>query len=218
MLKWMIFDADGVLVDSELVAAVVLTEQLTKAGVAISGQFVRSCLMGRTRTGVERILRRYFQFIVPSTFWESYYIERACRFEKELAIVPEAANCIQAFRDKGIKTLVATDASQSKVSRNFEIVGLTAMFDFPIISGAALATSKRSKTYFARVLELLNVDAEECAFIDDRCFSARNAMHMGIRSYGYVGPGAYGDSLRFSKANIPMILNLGDLVQIASYD
>lgn len=215
MLKWMIFDADGVLVDSEHIAAMVMTEQLTKAGLKISGQFVRSCLMGRTRPGVERILRRYFQFSVPSMFWQTYYSERAHRFENELTIVPEAAKCIDAFRDKGVKTVVATDASQTKVFRNLEIVGLSTMFDLPIISGMALATTKRSKAYFGRVLQLLDVEASECAFVDDRCFSARNAMHMGIRSFGYVGPGAHGDSLRFSKADIPVVRSLADLINIA---
>ncbi|WP_090109142.1 HAD family hydrolase [Limimaricola pyoseonensis] len=120
-----IFDCDGVLIDSEVLSAELLIELLTEEGATISFDHVRRNFLGRSFPVVARHIRETLGLDLGPDFEARYRARLLERFETALEPMPGIAAALAALADRGVPACVATSSSPPRVTRSLEIVGLT---------------------------------------------------------------------------------------------
>jgi beta-phosphoglucomutase-like phosphatase (HAD superfamily) len=111
MHELVIFDCDGVLVDSEVISNEVLARMLTREGLPTTLLEARrdyqGLLLADVRTRAEAKLGR----LLPPAWLVEYVNERAETFQRELKPVAGAAETVQRVKDAGLKVCVASQAA-----------------------------------------------------------------------------------------------------------
>lgn len=186
-LGLVIFDNDGVLVDSEQLGNEVLSEILTRAGYPITFEDCVRRFMGgtlaRTRALIEHDLGRAF----TTDFEGLYRRELYQRFETELKAVPDADRQVRALKEAGTEVCVASSGSHDKIRRSLSTVGLLEHFDGRIFSADDVAEGKPAPDLFEHVSATLGVSPHQCVVLEDSPAGIAAARAAGMATIGFVG-------------------------------
>lgn len=182
-----IFDNDGVLVDSERLGNEVLSEVLAGAGYPITFEDCVSRFMGgtlaRTRALIEQDLGRAFS----ADFEDQYRRQLYQRFETELKAVPDADRQVAALKEAGTEVCVASSGSHDKIRRSLGAAGLLEHFDGRIFSADDVAQGKPAPDLFQHVSATLGVPPDRCVVVEDSPAGITAARAAGIATIGFVG-------------------------------
>ena len=180
-----IFDCDGVLVDSEPIAARVGAAVLTDLGWPVTPEELVDRFAGCTdehwRAGVEEGLGRSLEdgWEVP---YESWYEEA---FDADLRAVPGVAAAIAALE---VPSCVASNGSHAKVATNLRRVGLADAFDDRHrFSAQDVATGKPAPDLFLHAARTLGAAPERCVVVEDSPTGLAAARAAGMRCLAYAG-------------------------------
>ncbi len=121
-----IFDCDGVLIDSEVISARMLIDELKAYGVAMDRSFVSRHFLGRSYPVVLREVRERWGVALPDRFEADYRARLLDAFERELEVMPGAAETVRAL---GLRYCLATSSSPERLARSLELSGLAPLFD-----------------------------------------------------------------------------------------
>ncbi|MDP4032415.1 MAG: HAD hydrolase-like protein, partial [Pseudorhodobacter sp.] len=116
-----IFDCDGVLIDSEIISARMLIEALAGRGLQIDLPYVARNFLGRSYPVVMQQIRREFGLDLPPSFEDEYRDRLLEGFRAGLTIMPHVAEVIDAL---GVPCCVATSSSPRRVEMSLRLVGL----------------------------------------------------------------------------------------------
>ena len=103
-----IFDCDGVLIDSEVISAAMLISELALYGVRIDLEFVSRQFLGRSYPVVIKEVRETFGIVLPDHFEADYRARLLARFEADLKIMPGILTTLNRL---GVRSCVATFSS-----------------------------------------------------------------------------------------------------------
>ena len=115
MADLVIFDCDGVLIDSEVISARMLIAELAGLGVVVDMAYVASHFLGRSYTTVMATIRQDFGLDLPGSFEDAYRTRLLAAFERELQVMPHVA---QALRALSLPLCVATSSSPRRAARS----------------------------------------------------------------------------------------------------
>ena len=110
-----IFDCDGVLIDSEIISAKMLVDELARLGVAIDLDYVARHFLGRSYPTVMQQIREEFGLNLPEAFEEQYRNRLLAAFERDLTIMPGIAEVIGAL---AVPYCIATSSSPRRARRS----------------------------------------------------------------------------------------------------
>ena len=178
-----IFDCDGVLVDSEPIANRVLCEQLEAAGLSITPEEVMSRFVGRTRDGCLALAAGLLGRPLPAGFAQEW---DAALFDALRLEVRPVDGVESAIRSLTIPFCAATNGTRERVRLTLDAAGLLPQFEGRIFCAADVARPKPAPDLFLHAANSMGVSASKCAVIEDTPTGARAGIAAGMTVFGYA--------------------------------
>jgi beta-phosphoglucomutase len=181
MIKGILFDMDGVLVDSEeyiCKAAIMMFDELgIKAYPADFKPFVG---MGENRY-IGGVAEHYKLSVdIEKVKARTYEIYRNIVSNK-LAPLPGSHEFIDKCKNKGFKLALATSADKIKMEINLKGIGLTAVTFDSIITGNDVVNKKPSPEIYLKAAESIGLKPEQCLVVEDAVSGIRSGRSAGCR-------------------------------------
>ncbi len=184
-MKWklIIFDCDGVLVDSEVIASRILTEQVVKLGYPMSPSEAIHRFAGIQMAKAIEIVEEKLGRPVPADFESTFRDASFKAFKKELQPIRGVEKVLDKLNGD---VCVASNGPRNKIELNLNLTGLAEYFGDNIFSAYELKVWKPDPEFYLRVAKTMQVQPGECVVIEDTHFGAASAFHAGIRVLGYA--------------------------------
>jgi len=181
-----VFDCDGVLVDSEVLAVRVESRLLTELGWPLTEAEVLDRFVGRSDAymlgEIEAALGR------PVPEWTDEYQERLHQaFRDELVPVAGIVDALDALDTRGLPTCVASSGTHEKMRLSLGLTGLYDRFDGRISSATEVAHGKPAPDLFLLAATRAGIDPGCCVVVEDSRSGVEAARAAGMRSLGYAG-------------------------------
>ena len=158
-----IFDCDGVLIDSEVLSASILIEQAAAVGVVLDMEYVRDHFLGRSFPTVAKVIRDSFNVTLPSDFETRYRARLLERFVTDLRPTAGITDMLPRLR---VQTCVATSSSPPRVARSLFIAGLDTHFDH-VFTASLVEKGKPAPDLFLHAAKVMGVSASDCLVVED---------------------------------------------------
>lgn len=182
-----IFDNDGVLVDSEPLANRVLAGLLTQHGYPISPEQCVHRFMGRTLSTVRTAVEGETGKPIPSDFESAYYDLLFEEFRRSLRPVTGIDAVLTALERHGTPICVASSARHEKIRMSLSVAGLAHHFGDRVFSAQDVRRGKPAPDLFLHAAANCGVEPERCLVIEDSPPGIRAAKAAGMVAVGYVG-------------------------------
>lgn len=212
-----IFDCDGVLVDSEAIANATLAAALSEWGLAITGAEARARWIGRSMKSVAIELRAELGDRLPDGWLEEVEARDFALFRERLEAVPHVRGAVEAVQAAGLATCVASSGSHAKMEVTLGVTGLRPLFEGRVFSAREVARGKPHPDLFLYAAARMGVPAERAVVIEDSPAGVAGAVAAGMRVLGYAGDAlterealaAAGAVLFDDMREVPRLLGLG---------
>jgi HAD superfamily hydrolase (TIGR01509 family) len=178
-----IFDCNGVLVDSEPIAASVIAEEFNRAGFPVTPETAVRYFPGRRPADVFAAVEAAFHRKLPSNFGRTVATATLQRFRAELRILPHVAYALTWLR--GPKC-VASSSTPDRVRVSLESTGLIRFFEH-LFSASQVPHGKPAPDLFLYAARRVGVPASECIVVEDSPTGVAAATAAGMTPIGYVG-------------------------------
>ncbi|MCW8861864.1 MAG: HAD family hydrolase [Rhodospirillales bacterium] len=187
-----IFDCDGVLVDSEMIASRVLSETLAENGLQISPAECRKRFTGLSIASVVSVVREEWGRPLPADFEQTLRNRDRAAFERELSPMKGIR---EAVKKLPLPVCVASSGSVEKIQTNLTLTGLIDLFAPHLFSAAMVARGKPAPDLFLHAAASMGFPAGRCAVVEDSVAGITAARAAGMRAIGFVGGSHAGISL-----------------------
>ncbi|WP_436774182.1 HAD family hydrolase [Yinghuangia sp. YIM S09857] len=182
-----IFDNDGVLVDSERIANAVMAEILTGYGVPTTADEAIRDFMGGSMTLVRTVVRERHGRDMPAEFEDAYHRAVFAAFRAGLKAVAGVADLLDALVAAGVPYCVASSGTHDRIRLTLTTTGLIGRFpDAVIFSSQDVAHDKPAPDLFLVAAEKMGFAPEDCAVIEDSPLGVAAARAAGMRVYGHT--------------------------------
>ena len=201
-LDLVIFDCDGVLVDSEPLSNAVLAAALTRVGLPTSAEEAIATYKGLHIREVLARAEAGLGHALPDDFETRYEHDRAEAFRRELAPVPGAAQAVSAVRTAGVAVCVASQGKLSKTELTLTLCGLRSLFGSDaVFSAHSVPRGKPHPDLFLHAAAAMGARPERAAVVEDTAVGVRAAVAAGMRAFGYAADSDPAE-LAFAGANV----------------
>ena len=182
-IELVIFDCDGVLVDSERLAVRVEARLLTDLGWPITEAEVLDRFVGRSDADMLAEIEATLGRAVPD-WTERYQHDLHAAFHDELVAVPGVADAIDALV---VASCVASSGTHDKMRLTLGLTGLHDRFEGRIYSATQVDRGKPAPDLFLFAASQMGVDPARCVVIEDSRSGVAAARAAGMRSLGFAG-------------------------------
>lgn len=181
--KCIIFDCDGVLVDSEPIANQVMVDMANELGASITLDYAYQHFKGNSFTNCAKHIAELIPGKIPSTF-ESEYRKRS--FEKFKSEIKPIDGVLDLIKSLKIPFCVASSGPESKIKLNLELTGLLSYFESKIFSCYSIEKWKPDPAIFLWAAETMGFQPSECLVIEDSSIGVRAALNGGFDVFGFA--------------------------------
>jgi len=197
-----IFDCDGVLVDSEVLAAPILAETLTALGLPTTAADVDRDFKGRSWEHGLDVIRTRRGGVEP---WPElrgrYRAALFAAFDDRLQAIPGIAAALDALDAAGVPRCVASSGDHERIRRGLGAAGLLDRFpDATIFSVEDVAHGKPAPDLFLHAAAEMGFDAAATVVVEDSAAGVQAGVAAGMRVLGYARDGSDADALRAAGA------------------
>ena len=179
-----IFDCDGVLIDSEPIANVVFSRQLGTVGIRMSPDEVMRTFVGKSRDTCIAMAGEMHGSPMPADFgerWDEAFHEALVREVKPVEGVPELLRTLR------IPYCVASNGEPMHMERGLTAAGLMPLVGGRLFSAAAVEHPKPAPDVYLHAAHTMGVSPGACAVVEDTPTGTRAGLAAGMRVFGYVG-------------------------------
>jgi HAD superfamily hydrolase (TIGR01509 family) len=209
-----IFDNDGVLVDSEPISNRLLAAYLTELGHPTTYEESVRDYMGSAMHRIHELIEERTGRRLPSDFDDTFHARVFAAFEKELRAVAGAAEVLGRLAREDIPYCVASSGSHERIRVGHRSAGLDSWFrDENIFSAEDVGRGKPDPDLFLHAAARMGVAPERCVVVEDSLLGVRAALAAGMDVYGFTAmtpaeklPGARGHFRRMDE--LPATLGL----------
>ena len=178
-----IFDCDGVLIDSEVLSGQVLIAEAALHGVPLTPDYVRDHFLGRSFPTVAQVIRERFAVTLPPDFEARYRASLLDLFQTALKPTPGLIDLLNRMH---LPKCVATSSSPPRVARSLAITGLDRYFP-RVFTASQVARGKPAPDLFLFVADQMEVDPARCLVIEDSRPGISAAQAAGMPVLLYTG-------------------------------
>jgi HAD superfamily hydrolase (TIGR01509 family) len=205
--KLVIFDCDGVLIDSEKISAMMLIRTLADHSVNVDMAYVAQHFLGRSYPTVLAQVRREFGVVLSEAFEAEYRERLLAAFDTELVVTPGVISVLDRLK---VADCVATSSSPRRVHRSLTIVGLWPRFEGRVFTASEVANGKPAPDLFLHVAARMNVEPADCLVIEDSLNGIRAAKAAGMTVWRYTGGSHISDADRDGPTRQEVSLSFDD--------
>jgi HAD superfamily hydrolase (TIGR01509 family) len=212
MHELVIFDCDGVLVDSEVISNEVLARMLTREGLATTLADARRDYQGLLLTDILTRAEAKLGRPLPSGWLAEYEHMRAKAFHRALEPVVGAAEAVQRIKAAGLKVCVASQGALEKTRMTLGLTGLRELFaPHASFSAHDVSRPKPDPALFEHAAATMNVKPAACVVVEDTPSGVMAAVAAGMRAIGYA---ADSDERALRNAGAEIIRSLEELPEL----
>jgi HAD superfamily hydrolase (TIGR01509 family) len=179
-----IFDCDGVLVDSEMLSAEVLTALLAEHGIKIDLEIFHSDFLGRSFPAASERLRLRTGKTLAANFHELYLARLLPAFEKRLQAMPGVETVLASL---SVLKCVASGSNPQRLQTSLRCSGLAPWFGKDVFSGVLVQNAKPAPDLFLLAAKLLNVEPARCLVIEDSEMGLLAGQAAGMTVWQFRG-------------------------------
>ena len=183
-ISLVIFDCDGVLVDTERIAVRIDVIVLAELGWPMTEAEVVERFMGRSDEEMTAEIETHLGRRLPASWEEPFRHLYRQAFEAELEPV---AGVVEALDAIAIPTCVASSGTHEKIRFTLGLTGLYERFAGRIFSVSDVARGKPAPDLFLYAAGRMGVPPAQCAVVEDSRYGVEAARAAGMRAFGYAG-------------------------------
>lgn len=201
MLKAVIFDMDGVIIDSEPMHKKAYQDMFDEVGIEVSAEHYES-FTGQSTINICKHLCEHFNLqqdpeslvAIKRKHYKNLFNENS-----DFGLIEGALDLIKDYHRNGLKLVLASSASMTGINQIFERFNLDQYF-ITKLSGGDLKQSKPHPEIFIKAAEATGYSKEECIVIEDSTNGVRAANGAGIFCVGFDS--FHSKNQDYSKANM----------------
>src|SRR6185503_6442362 len=183
-VRLVIFDCDGVLVDSEPIAMRVLLETLSETGLTLAPDADYPRFLGKSLAAISSIIMKEFGVELTSAALDAMRTRLYDAFRLELKAVDGVAIALQALETP---FCVASSSQLERIHLSLEITGLLQYFQPFIFSATMVAAGKPAPDLFLYAAHQMQTSPEHCLVIEDSPAGVESALRAGMRVCAFLG-------------------------------
>ena len=210
MVELVIFDMDGVLVDSEMLACSILRQHLAEAGTALSLEEVVRTFVGFNAEATREICRRRFAISDANAFYERFMQAVHDAFPERLKPMPYVAEAIEGL---GRPVCVASSSSPETIELSLRLTGLARYFGDNTFSSHMVARGKPHPDLFLLAAGQMGVRPDQAAVVEDSLPGIAAGRAAGMRVLAYAG-GAHVDPAAQAATGAEVFKDMRDLPRL----
>ena len=219
--RLVIFDCDGVLVDSEILACDVQARAVTAYGLAMTGREVVARFLGMSAKDMRAALERDLGRPLPEDHETRCGEELFGLFRRELRPIPGIAEVVGAVVAAGDARCMASSSSPERIALALDVAGLHDLFRPHVFSSTMVARGKPAPDLFLHAAEQMGFLPERCIVVEDSVNGVKAARAAGMRAIGFLGGShcgpSQGDDLKRAGAD-RVSRDAGELAQALRLD
>ena len=186
-VELVIFDCDGVLVDSEPIALRINQEMLANIGWNLTTEEIVDRFVGKSITANRETVEAYLGGPLPDGWLDEFVSRIRAAHAEELERVDGVTEALAGIDALGIPTCVASSGTHGKIEHSLRLVGLYERFVGRIFSATDVAAGKPAPDLFLHAAATLGADPAACVVVEDSRYGVLAARAAGMRAIGYAG-------------------------------
>jgi len=214
MPKLIIFDCDGVLVDSEPIANRVLAEYLSEHGLPTTWQQSITRFVGLSLSSIRTEVLHSDGVVLPDDF-ESTLMERDRQaFEVDLKAIDGIMEVLDALT---IPFCVASSGTHRKIRSSLSLAGLNTYFGEHVFSSEDVSLGKPAPDLFLHAARNMMIEPTHTVVVEDSLAGVKAGARAGMRVFGFLGGGHIqeGHGTRMTDAGAELTFHhMPDLVRL----
>lgn len=183
-ISLVVFDCDGVLVDSEMLSAGVLMELMAEVGLPITAEIFRNDFLGRSFASAAERAERRFGHKLPQGFQLNYRERLLKIMAQDLRAMEGVHIMLAALR---CNYCLATGSSPQRLQTSLAVTGLTAKFERRSFTASEVVHSKPAPDLYFLAASRMGVEPGACLVIEDSEMGVRAAKAAGMRVWHFAG-------------------------------
>ena len=212
-----IFDCDGVLVDSEAISNGMLARMLAEQGLELTLAESRARFQGHLLAEILGISEAMLGRPLPEGWIEEYVERRAAVFDAELRPVAGAPELVERVRRAGVPSCVASQGSLAKTARSLALTGLAGHFAEDVrFSAEQVPRGKPHPDLFLHAAATLGVAPADCAVVEDTPSGVTAAVAAGMAAYGFCADSDERALRSAGAVTAPTLEQIGELLLAGS--
>lgn len=179
-----IFDCDGVLVDSEPISIAVLLDMIAKSGVTMSEDDAYDRFLGRSMATISKVLHEDYGFAASEADLDEMRTNLYARFELDLKPIPGIAETLKRLQ---LPRCVASSSQPERIRLSLKLTGLLDLLDPHIFSATMVKHGKPAPDLFLFAAKTMQVPPSDCVVIEDSPAGIEAAKSAGMRVFAFTG-------------------------------
>jgi HAD superfamily hydrolase (TIGR01509 family) len=179
-----IFDCDGVLVDSEPLALSILLQMVSDAGAVLLPEEAHDAFLGRSLASVCEILRCDYGVALGDDALERMRRDLNGAIRRDLQPIPGIGEVLGAL---GRPFCVASSSQVERIRLSLQVTGLAAFFGDHVFSATMVTHGKPAPDLFLHAAERMQVAPERCMVVEDSPAGVSAALQAGMRVVAFTG-------------------------------
>lgn len=182
-----VFDCDGVLVDTEVIMQRVDLDMVPRLGWPITLEEVHEHFLGRKSVQVVAAIEDRLGTPVPDGWADERRSAYRAACASDLRAVPGVIEAVAAIHERGVLTCVASSGSHQAIRHSLGLTGLWPTFEGRVFSAHDVARPKPAPDVFLHAAATLGMEPSSCVVVEDSPVGVRAAKAAGMRVIGYAG-------------------------------
>ena len=207
-----IFDCDGVLVDSEALSVSALLGMIELAGGSVSEDAAYEHFLGKSMKSVREILGRDFGLEITDSQLTDMRVELMRRFREELKPIPGVKEMLPRL---GVPCCVASSGTLDRIRYALDVTGLLGLLEPHLFSAAMVARGKPAPDLFLHAAASMQAHPSSCLVVEDSPAGIAAARAAGMRVFAFTGGSHAGNpSLQARLASSEPDFIFADMLQL----
>lgn len=182
-----IFDCDGVLVDTEPISARVGAQVLTRLGWELTPDEVMDRFLGCSEEHFRAEVEAHVRRPLPAGWDAEFEPLHDAAFEAELTPVEGIGAVLAELEASGVPTCVASNGGHDKMRRTLGLTGLYDRFEGRIFSAQDVPRGKPAPDLYLHAAARMGVDPAACVVVEDSPRGVEAALAAGMACLGFAG-------------------------------
>jgi len=179
--KAVLFDCDGVLVDSEGISKRVLLEQAAEVGVNLDSEDAQSRFVGRRMAECIDDIRDRLGLPLPEDFYDRFREREYATLRQQVEVIAGVDELLDALQDQlHIPFCVASNGPQEKMQATLGATGLISRFEGRVFSAYDIDDFKPSPGIYLHAAKVLDIDPKHCLVVEDSIVGASAGIAAGM--------------------------------------